>query len=435
MTLNRTLDELVAKQELTSPYKNEGKDTILIVDDDLNILQAYSMYLGNDYEIIAASTEQQAKSGFNRAYNRLKLILMDVMINENDFKLIENEQSDPDKPFQPTGIRLCEYFKEKNQDIPLILYSAYSERLDLSVIAHRFPPDAFIEKGTPLSANIEKSVEMHLYTIKTAIENYNRRLVRERLKEQTTIIYNHNQTMRLIGGIIHDIGNQINIIVGYAELTEIVIENFKKIYPGESFIKLDKYKQGIQIGIENTIRLTKNGMSLALQENIEYEDINLKKTIDFCIEMLSVNKEYTVQLPHISIINNINPNLTFRAHKMDFTQVGLNLLQNSIHAVFYEKEDKKKIDVTASNEEEYISLKVYDTGCGIPSEIINRISEPGFSTKPQKSDNDIKPITKGGLGMTSVYAIAKQYNGKIDIKSEPGSYTSITISFKKDKLK
>jgi two-component system cell cycle sensor histidine kinase/response regulator CckA len=68
---------------------------------------------------------------------------------------------------------------------------------------------------------------------------------------------------------------------------------------------------------------------------------------------------------------------------------------------------------------EYVRIDIIDTGTGIPSEIIDKIFEPFFSTKE---------VGKGtGLGLSTVYGIVKQTGGFVYVHSEPGKGTSFRI--------
>jgi two-component system cell cycle sensor histidine kinase/response regulator CckA len=67
----------------------------------------------------------------------------------------------------------------------------------------------------------------------------------------------------------------------------------------------------------------------------------------------------------------------------------------------------------------YVSLKVSDTGTGMPQEVINRAFEPFFSTKTKTGG--------AGLGLATVYGIITQAGGYVQIYSEPGLGTAVTI--------
>jgi two-component system, NtrC family, sensor kinase len=68
---------------------------------------------------------------------------------------------------------------------------------------------------------------------------------------------------------------------------------------------------------------------------------------------------------------------------------------------------------------EFVAIRVIDTGCGIPGDILPRVFEPFFTTKE---------IGKGtGLGLSQVYGFAKQSGGTATISSAVGRGTVITI--------
>ena len=67
----------------------------------------------------------------------------------------------------------------------------------------------------------------------------------------------------------------------------------------------------------------------------------------------------------------------------------------------------------------YVAVKVSDTGTGIPRDVVDRVCEPFFSTKPKGEGT--------GLGLATVYGIVTQAGGNVRIYSEPGLGTIFTI--------
>jgi two-component system, NtrC family, sensor kinase len=81
-----------------------------------------------------------------------------------------------------------------------------------------------------------------------------------------------------------------------------------------------------------------------------------------------------------------------------------------------------RISLSASGREGHlVKIQVADTGVGIEPENIERIFEPFFTTK---QDWDGK-----GLGLSTVYRIIGEHQGKIDVRSEPGRGSVFSISF------
>lgn len=80
----------------------------------------------------------------------------------------------------------------------------------------------------------------------------------------------------------------------------------------------------------------------------------------------------------------------------------------------YEKWDY----VDSSGLQEFIEVKISDTGCGISNEDLSKIFDPFFSTKGQKGT---------GLGLAVIWGIIDNHNGTITVDSEVGKGTTFTI--------
>ncbi|OYX63012.1 MAG: hybrid sensor histidine kinase/response regulator [Novosphingobium sp. 32-60-15] len=68
---------------------------------------------------------------------------------------------------------------------------------------------------------------------------------------------------------------------------------------------------------------------------------------------------------------------------------------------------------------EYVAITVSDTGVGIAPEDIDRVFEPFFTTKPMGRGT--------GLGLSMVYGFARQSNGIVRVRSDPGQGTQVRI--------
>ena len=73
------------------------------------------------------------------------------------------------------------------------------------------------------------------------------------------------------------------------------------------------------------------------------------------------------------------------------------------------------------HEEGFVNLMVEDTGEGIPPDLLARVTEPFFTTKP--------PGRGTGLGLAMVYGTVKAHGGTFDIQSEVGRGTRVRLRF------
>ncbi|WP_459924328.1 ATP-binding protein [Desulfatiferula olefinivorans] len=96
-------------------------------------------------------------------------------------------------------------------------------------------------------------------------------------------------------------------------------------------------------------------------------------------------------------------------------QVFMNMIINASQAI----EGEGVITLTTDHDASGITVRIKDTGKGIPKENLSRIFDPFFTTKE---------VGKGtGLGMNVAYNIVKKHRGTIDVVSEVGKGTEFTV--------
>jgi two-component system cell cycle sensor histidine kinase/response regulator CckA len=113
-----------------------------------------------------------------------------------------------------------------------------------------------------------------------------------------------------------------------------------------------------------------------------------------------------------------------------FEQVIVNLAVNArdampdggkltVRTINVAAQEAEKLSYKGMPAADYVRIDVTDTGTGIPSDIVDKIFEPFFSTKD---------VGKGtGLGLSTVYGIVKQTGGFVYVDSEAGEGTSFHI--------
>ncbi len=102
-------------------------------------------------------------------------------------------------------------------------------------------------------------------------------------------------------------------------------------------------------------------------------------------------------------------------------QMILNILQNAVNYT----PEKGSIEVALENKENFIELKITDTGIGIEKNKLSRIFERFY-----KADDSRTSVTEGaGLGLSIVKEIVDNHRGKITISSELNKGTEVIIQF------
>ena len=101
-------------------------------------------------------------------------------------------------------------------------------------------------------------------------------------------------------------------------------------------------------------------------------------------------------------------------------QVAPNLLINAIQAL----EGEGTIALRTRRQDDWVILRVIDNGCGIPSEDLSKVFDPGFTTAGVRIGT--------GLGLPICYAIVEEHHGSIDIQSEVGVGTTVAVNLPAD---
>jgi signal transduction histidine kinase len=109
----------------------------------------------------------------------------------------------------------------------------------------------------------------------------------------------------------------------------------------------------------------------------------------------------------------------FNGNGQRIEQVAVNLLVNACQAAGSER--PMSLEVTTGHHEESgeIFLKVKDTGTGMAPDVIERITDPFFTTKRDAGGT--------GLGLSISHTIVKDHGGRMAFQSAPGHGTTVTV--------
>lgn len=222
-------------------------------------------------------------------------------------------------------------------------------------------------------------------------------------------------TGRLAGGIAHDFNNMLSVIIGHAELS-------MQLAAADS--PLLTSLQEIRQAAERTAELTRQLTAYASRQIISPVPCVLSTRVRDMAPFLEelAGSEVTV---HYDLDEEIPP---AAVDPDQFDQMLTNLIINAVDAI--EGNGSVTIEVKHSlcvppasqkSPENFVIVRVTDTGCGMDDHTRENLFEPFFT---------IKSTGKGtGLGMAMVYGAVRQNKGYIDTASEPGKGTAITLYF------
>ncbi len=125
--------------------------------------------------------------------------------------------------------------------------------------------------------------------------------------------------------------------------------------------------------------------------------------------------EHQTLFQNINIVRDYDPNLPdLEVDPNQLEQVFMNMFINAGQAMT----DGGVLSICSCASGQWLMIKISDTGCGIPSENLERIFDPFFSTKKQKGT---------GLGLSVSYGIIENHGGDILVESSAVTGTAFTV--------
>jgi len=149
-----------------------------------------------------------------------------------------------------------------------------------------------------------------------------------------------------------------------------------------------------------------NGLRAMLQQQeTPHADIDLAQCIEEVLELL-----HSEILRHgVEISLALTPGLTIRANKTQIQQTLINLVINALEAMTEQPKDERILRIHATRTDGKSQVSVSDTGIGIPKDMLNRVFEGFYTTKPQGL----------GVGLDVCRSILESHGGSIWVESNP----------------
>ena len=272
--------------------------------------------------------------------------------------------------------------------------------------------------------NVVVSIPREKETIKiqlsaTAFQNENKKYkliafqnINEALDENET-----NAWQKLLRVMTHELMNSVAPISSLADtLKSLVAEaSQKKDFNVDSYQDIETGISTIKKRAEGLLKFTETYRSLS---KITSADINEVLVIEL-FEHITQLLQPTIEKNKIELeIILKGPLLSLKADANLIEQVLINLLLNAIDAI-KEKEQPKIILSAYRNNFDKIIIKIVDNGSGIPSDVIDKIFIPFFSTKK----------TGSGIGLSLSKQIMLLHKGSIQVQSNVNEGTAISLVF------
>lgn len=223
---------------------------------------------------------------------------------------------------------------------------------------------------------------------------------------------------KLMRVLTHEIMNSITPIVSLSEtlLSYFQIKHVSKSTKDITELTIEKTIRGLETiksQGQNLIYFTESYRQYSGLKQPEFKYFSLTDLIEN-IQMLY---QEILQQQQIRFSTDFfQPQIQIYADENMLSQVLINLLKNSIQALTEQSE--REIHIKVYIQEMILFIKITDNGSGIPSNLLEDIFIPFFTTKKDGT----------GIGLSLSRQIIRMHGGELSVKSQPFHETSFIIS-------
>ncbi len=228
---------------------------------------------------------------------------------------------------------------------------------------------------------------------------------------------------QLAAGVAHEINNPVGYVFSNLKTLAGYVDDLLRIIDAvDSVANLDELRQ-LKLSLEyDYIRNDVEALIVESEDGID----RVKKIITALKDFSHIEEDEFLQADLLrgleSTLNMVNNELKYKAEVVrefvvlpqvqcipsQINQVVMNLLINAAQAI----DQFGVITLRCGHAGEWVWVEVQDTGRGIEPQVLKRIYDPFFTTKP---------VGQGtGLGLTLSYNIVQKHHGRLEVHSEPG---------------
>ncbi|MCB9987896.1 MAG: PAS domain-containing protein [Rhodospirillales bacterium] len=219
---------------------------------------------------------------------------------------------------------------------------------------------------------------------------------------------------QFLANMSHELRTPLNAIIGFSEMMQ------RQLLGPIGTEKYLDYIAGIRESGEHLLDLISDILDMSKIEagkyELDLEELNLAKTIKLAVHMM----EGRALDSRIKLTADIqDDDLTIIADRRAIMQILLNLLSNALKFT----NEGGSVRVECLLRKDYLSIKVHDTGVGIPVNQLKDITRP-FE---QAASHYTREHEGTGLGLAITKELAEMHGGLLNISSTVGVGTTVTV--------
>jgi two-component system NtrC family sensor kinase len=231
----------------------------------------------------------------------------------------------------------------------------------------------------------------------------------------------------LAAGVAHEINNPLAFVISNVTTLNSYLSDLMTVVPHDVLNETEQRNIDFIIGdlpelISDTDQgfnrikdIVKNLLFFARTDSDQISEVDLVNAIEISIKLLGP------KIKNILVKQDLQAVVKIPFNSGELSQVLINILVNAIHACEHMPSHAAEISVKLTQQDNEILLSITDNGCGMSTEVQQRIFDAFYTTKPVG--------TGTGIGMSIVLQILQQHKATIAVKSELNKGTSVQIGF------
>jgi len=237
----------------------------------------------------------------------------------------------------------------------------------------------------------------------------------------------------LTAGIAHEIQNPLNFVNNFSEVNKELLEEIEEEIVNGNYDEVKALAQNVSANEDKIIfhgkradGIVKGMLQHSRSSTGQKEMTDINSLSDEYLRLAyhglrakdktfnaTLNTDFDDSIGKLNIVS------------QDMGRVILNLITNAFYVVKKKKEENPKgynptVCVSTENQDNMVLIKVSDNGNGVPKEVLDKIFQPFFTTKPSGEGT--------GLGLSLSYDIVKAHGGELTVDTKQGEGTTFTIA-------
>ena len=393
--------------------------TLLIVDDEEGPRQSLRVVFKEDYNLLIASDGQRAVDLAQE--HKINVAILDIRMAGM------------------SGTEVLERLKAIQPSIEVIMLTAY-ETVETIRQALRLGACDYLNKPFDV-ATVRKavSIAMERHSFADEIRANNEKLAALQLELHDQKLQEEITRTRgeIYASIIHDINGPLTIISGFIQIMNQRMGDSKRL-EGEDLEMVKDRLRRITRQVSNCIEISHRYLSFMRQQPTAPARIHVNQILEDLRELLQVHPSKGASSLNVQALAR---DVELQINGTDLIQILLNLAINAMQCA----PDPHLVEISGqvleagvdfsnlhdgptdrilygqgfTNTPPLLLLTVRDDGSGIPPDVLPRIFQPYFTTKP--------PGKGTGLGLAIVHRLLKEARGCMHVHSEQGRGTSFNI--------